>query len=354
MDIESLEKMRKDTVSKCFRNNIIYFFVFIAIVVLIIFVIKYPHPALFVLVFVAYIPFGIKNEKIKNEYKNVFMRSLLPIAVQNILTDVRVDVTSGIPSYVVGQTHSMSTGDRYHSSNYVSGKYKDIKVTMSDLHIQNEHEDSEGHTSYVTIFKGQWMIFDFNKKFKANVQVWEKKIFGGISRRWGGKLKKVELEDINFNKQFKVFTENELDAFYIITPKLMERIKAVEAAINGTLMMVFFNNQLHVAVYNNKTTFNVNIHKRINFEEFARESIKDLDAIIKFVDILELDNDLFKVGDVSNTDLPVTNVANGIMSQSANQGLAEANIEVLDETPIQKNSEIENTDAASYLNNLNK
>ena len=281
------------------------------------------------------------------------MKSLLPIAVKNILTDVQVDVNNGIPSYVIQETHSMSTGDRYHSSNFVSGKYKDIKVMMSDVHIQDEHEDSEGHTSYVTIFLGQWMIFDFNKNFKSNVQIWEKKVFGGISRSWKSSLKKVELEDIEFNKKFKVLSENELDAFYIITPKLMERVKAVEAAINGTIMLVFYNNQLHVAVYNNKTTFNVNIHKTINFEEFARESLKDLDAIIKFVDILELDNDLFKVGEVNKIEESEADVTRAATT-SSNQGIVAANTEPVTSQPVQQNSSIENVDAVTYFNNINK
>ncbi len=353
MDIESLENLRKETVRKCNKNNMIFAFIIVIILVLLFLIFKVFDVRFFFLIFVVYIPFGIMNEKVKSEYKNTFMKSLLPIAVKNILTDVQVDVNNGIPSYVIQETHSMSTGDRYNSSNFVSGKYKDIKVMMSDVHIQDEHEDSEGHTSYVTIFLGQWMIFDFNKNFKSNVQIWEKKVFGGISRRWKSSLKKVELEDIEFNKKFKVLSENELDAFYIITPKLMERVKAVEAAINGTIMLVFYNNQLHVAVYNNKTTFNVNIHKTINFEEFARESLKDLDAIIKFVDILELDNDLFKVGEVNKIEESEADVTRAATT-SSNQGIVAANTEPVTSQPVQQNSSIENVDAVTYFNNINK
>ena len=49
-------------------------------------------------------------------------------------------------------------GDRYHSEDYISAEYKNIKFEQSDVHIEEEHEstDSEGHTTttYVTIFKG--------------------------------------------------------------------------------------------------------------------------------------------------------------------------------------------------------
>ena len=146
MDIESLENLRKETVRKCNKNNMIFAFIIVIILVLLFLIFKVFDVRFLFLIFVVYIPFGIMNEKVKSEYKNTFMKSLLPIAVKNILTDVQVDVNNGIPSYVIQETHSMSTGDRYHSSNFVSGKYKDIKVMMSDVHIQDEHEDSEGHT----------------------------------------------------------------------------------------------------------------------------------------------------------------------------------------------------------------
>ena len=73
----------------------------------------------------------------------------------------------------------MDTGDIYSSNDYVEGKYKGILFRQSDVHIQNESTDSDGNTTYTTVFRGRWMIFDFNKPFKANVEVAQKN-FGGI------------------------------------------------------------------------------------------------------------------------------------------------------------------------------
>ncbi len=307
MNLEQLEKYREEKLSKCRRNNIIYIVLIIIGILVMIGVFKTILPFFIFILFILRLPFSIINGKHASEYKNKFMNSLLPVAVNSILTDVHFDGNSGISRALVASTHSMSTGDIYSSSNYVAGKYKDINVQMSDVHIQTESTDSEGHTTYYTIFRGQWLIFDFNKQFKSNIQVWEKSVFGGISRNWNKSLKKIELEDIDFNKKFKVLSENDLEAFYILTPKLMERIKQVEASIKGTLMMVFLNNQLHVAVYNNRTTFNVNIRKKIDFDKFSKEALSDLDAIIKFVDILELDNSLFKVSYESSETVPIIN-----------------------------------------------
>ena len=68
------------------------------------------------------------------------------------------------------------------------------------------------------------MIFDFNKNFKSNVQV----ISNDFIKRSLPHIKnnkKVKLEDIEFNKMFKIYSEIEHDAFYILTPHFMEKIK---------------------------------------------------------------------------------------------------------------------------------
>ena len=349
MSIEELEQLRKQTVKKC---NLTIFIGLLLIGLAIFLFITFVHSINNILIFIVIVGItviSLINGNIKTKYINTFMQSLLPIAVQNILTNVEVDVTKGISRSLIDSTHSMYTGDRFMSNNYVSGYYKDIKTEMSDVLIQEEHEDSEGHSSYVTIFKGQWMIFDFNKYFKSNIQVWEKKVFGGISKRVSFKQHKVEMEDIEFNKKFKVIADNDLDAFYILTPKIMERITEVEKAVNGTLLMVFLNNQLHVGVYNNKTTFKINIRKKINFEEFASNSIKDLDAIVKFVDILELDNNLFKVGEINTNSVNPQPVVNpNVESQPVvSEPVYTEQPEVLDESNLPNN-----VDAVDYLNNL--
>ena len=121
----------------------------------------------------------------------------------------------------------MNTRDKYHSNDYISAKYKEINFECADVHIEEEYRDSDGDTSYTTIFKGQWFIFDFNKNFKANIQICEKS-FRGTKRGvfFSNEVyEKVKMEDVDFNSMFKIYAENELDAFYILTPNMMEKIK---------------------------------------------------------------------------------------------------------------------------------
>ena len=54
-----------------------------------------------------------------------------------------------------------------------------------------------------------------------------------------GKL--VKLENVEFEKQFAVYSTDQLEARYILTPQLMERLLAVQSAESGRIRVLFEN-----------------------------------------------------------------------------------------------------------------
>ncbi len=241
---------------------------------------------------------GPKKSYVDN-FKNYFVKRTL----EKIFTDLQYNPDRGIPKAVISGTGMMYTGDRYTTNDLITGKYKNINFMQSDVHIEEEHEstDSDGHTTtyYVTIFQGRWMIFDFNKTFKANVEVCEKGFSGNQANTLFGKSKyqKVKMESEEFNKKFRVYAQDPHDAFYIITPSLMEKIKRLEAANKGKLFLGFCNNQLHVGIHDGSDSFEPgSCFSKINEEEVMNRMSTDVSKITMFVDELELDNDLFRKG----------------------------------------------------------
>ena len=227
-------------------------------------------------------------------YKDYFIKRSL----EKIFTDLKYEPDRGISEKVIEDTGMMYMGDRYSSNDYISGKYKNINFIQSDVHIEEEHTttDSDGNTRtyYVTVFLGRWMIFDFNKEFKANVQVCEKG-FGNNITRYKIKYEKVEMESDAFNKKFNIYAQNAHDAFYILTPSLMEKIDNLEKRNKGKILLCFINNQLHVGLYDGKDSFEPSsCFKEINEEEELKRASVDIEQITMFVDELQLDNTLFR------------------------------------------------------------
>ena len=241
--------------------------------------------------------------KLNGEYRKQFKNKFVLKSLEKKFTYLIYDPYKGIPYSKIAATKMMRMGDRYHSEDYISAKYKDIKFEQSDVHIEEEHKtrDSNGHTTthYVTIFRGRWMIFDFNKEFKANVQISQKGFSNStVNTFWGKKeelFKKVAMESEAFNKKFNVYAQNEHDAFYIITPSLMERIERLAARNKGKLLFCFINNKLHIGIYDNKDSFEPgSVFKQINEQETLNKISEEIETITQFVEELNLDNDLFK------------------------------------------------------------
>ena len=295
MNIEEVETLRKKAKDCITKTLLISIGIGLALSILG----KTPGAVFYALVIGAIIS-AVKVQKPKQEFIKAFKDTFVLKALQSVFTDLVYEPEKGLDESVISSTQMMNMGDRYSSNDFISAKYKNINVVQADVHIEEEHEstDSDGHTTrtWVTIFRGKWMIFDFNKTFKANIQVSQKNFGNSRIKNWGQKVKykKVMMEDQAFNNQFKTFAQDEHDAFYILTPSLMEKIKRLAGSVQGKLLFCFIDNKLHIGLQNGKDSFEHSIFSEINEEKVTDEIAQDIKIITNFVDELSLDNDLFR------------------------------------------------------------
>ena len=242
---------------------------------------------------------GIITSSSAREYTRAYKDYFVKKSLEKVFTELKYDPEHGISEKVIEDTGMMDMGDRYSSNDFVSGKYKNINFMQSDICIEEERTttDSDGNTKtyYVTIFSGRWMIFDFNKTFKANVQVCDRGL-GNNTPYSDIKYEQVEMESEVFNKKFNVYAQDAHDAFYILTPMLMEKIQRLDEKNTGRILLCFVKNQLHVGLCNEKDSFEPSsCFKEINEEEELKLVSSDIEQITMFVDELQLDNTLFKI-----------------------------------------------------------
>lgn len=248
------------------------------------------------LIFIPIIMYAAINNKFKTIFKEEFVKDALRLVFDNLTYDPK----KGIDRQTIADTGMLYMGNRFSSNDLISGTYKDVKFVQSDVQIQDitTHTDGEGHThtDVDNILIGKWMIFDFNKSFKANIQV-KSKFFGysNLGYKLGeSKYKTVKMEDEDFNKKFTIHAQDEHDAFYVLTPQLMERIKSLNEGLKGKMMFCFIDNKLHVALNNNKDAFEYSVLKKLD-ENVINEYVSgEIRVITDFVDKLNLENDIFK------------------------------------------------------------
>lgn len=308
MSVEELKQLQSEIIRKNKKCNIIGLIVFLILMTLTIVYFKIkniplemllataPFALLIYLFFIMYIKSkanGKGIDKFNKEYKNTFVLKSL----NNIFEDIKYNPNNGFKEWYIEKIGMLDTGDSYSSNDYVSGKYKNILFEQSDIHIQEKHEeenaDGKKETEWVTTFMGRLMIFDFNKNFKANIQV-TSCYFSANTLPWSKRFTRVRMEDDEFNNLFTVYAESEHEAFYILTPHFMEKLKEITKKLKCGVMFCFVDNKLHIAVDNYKDSFEYNVFNPINEKEIEESITKDIKLITDFVEELDLDNDLFK------------------------------------------------------------
>lgn len=157
--------------------------------------------------------------------------------------------------------------DRYHSEDQFSGKVGDTELWFSEVKAERKDTstDSDGRsrTSWHTVFDGILWMADFNKHFSSDVVVQpdiaEKAFgwFGSALQKLGGSL--VKLENTEFERHFVVRGADQVEARYILTPDLQERILELRGHLNDSIQLAFRGRWLFLCFANKSDWFEVDL-----------------------------------------------------------------------------------------------
>ena len=231
---------------------------------------------------------GGKNyQKFSKDYKKIFVKSTFDKLFDEVHYDVENSINIDKVFDNIRNIGMLRIGNRIHNNDYICGKYKGVNFEYSDFVTSIKKDDDN-----TVLFAGQWLIFDFNKKFKFDFQVCEKDFKNSIIDE--NIFKKVELEDIEFNNLFNVYSQNELDTFYVLTPNIIEKLKDLNNKLKGSLLLCFVGNKLHVGLHSVDDFFERDVASEIDVNKESERVMNDLKVILSFIDVLNLDNRLFK------------------------------------------------------------
>ncbi|MCF7923858.1 MAG: DUF3137 domain-containing protein [Candidatus Izimaplasma sp.] len=255
---------------------------------------SYILPFFFLLVGLILIAIGAYEfNNVKKDFKNKFLSKIF----KELIPNIDYIPKQGLSKDITYSSELLKRADRYHAEDYLTGRIDDIDFISSDIKLEERrvrHTKNGTQTYYVTYFSGRVFRFDFHKELVGALQVLESG--SPVSRR---RFKKVELESIDFNKKFKTYAENDLTAFYILTPDIMEAIFALERRHPGRIGFSFLDQQLYLALNNNKNTFELQLFRKLT-KEYIDEFKQDLLVIKDIIHTLKLNNSIFKKKEDSN------------------------------------------------------
>lgn len=146
----------------------------------------------------------------------------------------------------------LKTPDKYRGDDYVEGWRGKTVFCFSELHT--EYKVSTGKsTSWHTIFKGLFFIGDFNKHFQGRTYVYSESnpqlgFFTKMFSSFASDLEKVKLESSEFENKFVVYSSDQVEARYILTPSFMERLAKLQDLMGEETSYSFVDTNIYVAV----------------------------------------------------------------------------------------------------------
>ncbi|MBQ8668740.1 DUF3137 domain-containing protein [bacterium] len=113
-------------------------------------------------------------------------------------------------------------------------------------------------------------------------------IFDTISKT--KKLKSVKLEDISFDKRFTVYSKDQIEARYLVTPAFMDRLYKLQTAFGAKdIKCSFFGNKVMFAISTDKDLFEFgNLFTPLNNSENIYQFIDELTSIYNIIDHFKL------------------------------------------------------------------
>lgn len=254
--------------------------------------------------------YSIFFAKREREFRKKYKKEINNIIFSSFLDNYKYAPNYGISRNYVARTNSVIMGDIFYTEDAVYGVHNGVNFLRCDMTMEDEYTDSDGDRHTITIFSGQWFKMDFPKRFKSNVQIFSKdfsnvdknkksRFFSKISKKAKennlGKRVQVQTESEEFNKKFRIYASSEHDAFYVLTPQLIEAIEKLKEELNMPFMILFTDNSLDIALDSGKDSLEPSYKKDMDvaLSLSVKDAIEEINILMKFIDYLGLEKDLF-------------------------------------------------------------
>lgn len=179
--------------------------------------------------------------------------------------------------------------DRYNRVSYddsFTGIYKDINYEICETSFYYKTGTGK-NSSTRRVFKGVMIKLDMNKSFTGNTVIRPDTLKHASP---AANLKHTTLEDVVFEKKFDVFTDDEVEARYLITPSFMERLNNMKTAFSADrVSCAFYDKYLLVGLHTSKDLFSIcSLKEPVNDGKQFFTMFEEILSIIKLIDHFKL------------------------------------------------------------------
>ena len=261
------------------RNEVSKSMLLVMVGVLLLFI----PPVGIAVIIIAFLKMSKAQKEMKGLYKEAFVREPLANNFQNVIYEPE----NGFSENYVRDFQLCKMGNTFHSEDYIKASYKDIDFEVSQVCVRYV-DNSDDNNYSKTYFDGRMMVFSFPEKLVSQVAVFSRKFKERSESIKKQKKDKVQLENVQFNKEFDVYSPVGEDAFYLITPHFMEHLQelcrkhqSVAMNVVGNKIVLAFNEPGNNAFDSSAAVGKLDYDKEMQKVQAEIDDIKNFISLVR-------------------------------------------------------------------------
>jgi len=299
-ELELLEKQRKQILKRLFGFGALYFS--ITIVLAWFLYEKFSLPATLFFSILSLVGASWLYNYLTKEYSLSFKNKIITALIREIDENLEYDPQKHIEKDLFRSSQLFANlAEKISGNDYVKGSIDGIPIRFSDIHAQTKRQDEKGNDLWETLFLGLFIVSEFPKNFHGQTVVLPdnaQKIFGELIGGWLQKSgsstsELVKMDNIEFEKEFVVYSTDQIEARYILTPAMMQKLLNYKKKSKHPIYVSFIGGKIYLAIEYNRDMFEASVFHSLLEYKIAQEYIETLHLAVGIVEELKLNQKLW-------------------------------------------------------------
>ncbi|MFD2163158.1 DUF3137 domain-containing protein [Paradesertivirga mongoliensis] len=244
--------------------------------------------------------FFYKGSSTQGDYVHDFKQKVIRAALLDINPSLRIEPERGLSIGETIRSGLFSTiPDRVSSEDQITGRLGKTVFCFSEVHAEYKTTTRTKNGTKETwhdIFRGIVFVADFNKNFEG-VTVIRPKDAGAAISAWFAKNvpvlsssshQLVQLENPDFCKEFVTYSSDQVEARYILTPLMMERLCELNSRSEYTIAASFIDHFMFLAFPFDTNYFEPPVFKTLLDPNLLHDDIEVVSFMLSIVETLDL------------------------------------------------------------------
>lgn len=227
---------------------------------------------------------ALASKEYENDYKQLIAKHVL----QACFDDADYFPAKGFTKEEFRAAHLIHWRNdfTYRSEDLISGQHEGVEFKQSDVRIT--HTTGGDSKKTVVDVDGRLVQFHYKKAIDNRILIVTDTHDAALDQG----IPKVEMEDVDFNRKFDVYSRDRHSVYYLLTPPFMEYLKKL-CEFDRNIYISFDGEDLYI-LRSGKGGIFVPPKGKLDVHREVEKSTQELNEIIKIIEILKLEDKAYE------------------------------------------------------------